>query len=190
MIPPGVPSVSVARVCYARPGMFPTKLTWPRLNAPTLEQNMSESFMTIPIPIKTSTSWHQEANNRNSSRWKIRSSNDKLTHLIPPGIMSITDSKILWLEVKKILKLNRHHVSSSWSQQVWISRFLNINRPTKAKSFWWHESLLRNSDGWSIAFEHRLCPFSHVICPESSPSILTVQVETHNFCLTAHRKTQ
>lgn len=28
-----VPPVSVARVCYARPGMFPTKLTSPRLDA-------------------------------------------------------------------------------------------------------------------------------------------------------------
>lgn len=39
-----VPPVSVARVCYARPGMFPTKLTSPRLDA------LAQSGIESPFP--------------------------------------------------------------------------------------------------------------------------------------------
>lgn len=45
-----VPPVSVARVCYARPGMFPTKLTSPRLDALAMPaQSGIESFPSVAV---------------------------------------------------------------------------------------------------------------------------------------------
>ena len=45
-----VPPVSVARVCYARPGMFPTKLTSPRLDALAKPaQSGIESFPSVAV---------------------------------------------------------------------------------------------------------------------------------------------
>lgn len=44
-----VPPVSVARVCYARRGMFPTKLTSPRLDAlASLPQSASLGIESFP----------------------------------------------------------------------------------------------------------------------------------------------
>ena len=113
-VPPGVPSVSVASCCYARPGMFPTKLTLPRLSAPILEQSMSESFMTIPLPIKTSTSRRREPNNRNSSGRK-NTTIGRQTNLRNLEGNRTLHLKCTKLEIRKVCNLERH---ASWEFMI------------------------------------------------------------------------